>query len=49
MKGKIRILQVFGRTDIDRAKTMKLYRNLDRSQIQFDFLFHNKKRLSNEK
>lgn len=38
----IRILHVFGRVDRGGAETMvmNLYRNIDRSLIQFDFAVH---------
>lgn len=38
----IRVLQVFGRMDRGGAETMimNLYRNIDRSKVQFDFLVH---------
>lgn len=38
----IRILQVFGRMDRGGAETMimNLYRNIDRTQVQFDFVVH---------
>ena len=38
----IRVLQVLGTTDLGGAESriMDLYRHLDRSRIQFDFLVH---------
>ncbi|TDQ37647.1 glycosyltransferase family 1 protein [Aureibacillus halotolerans] len=44
MKKPYRILHVFGRLDRGGAETMvmNLYRNIDRSKIQFDFLIHTK-------
>jgi glycosyltransferase involved in cell wall biosynthesis len=38
----IRILHVFGRLDIAGAETfiMNVYRNIDRSKVQFDFMLH---------
>jgi len=46
MKGKIRVLQVFGRTDRGGAETlmMNVYRNIDRSKVQFDFANHTEDR-----
>ena len=42
MKEPIRILQVLGRLDRGGAETMlmNLYRCMDRSRIQFDFVIH---------
>lgn len=42
MEGPIRILHVLGRLDRGGAETMimNLYRNIDRSKIQFDFIIH---------
>ncbi|WP_026679376.1 glycosyltransferase family 1 protein [Fictibacillus gelatini] len=42
MEKPIRILHVFGRLDRGGAETMimNLYRNIDRSKIQFDFIIH---------
>lgn len=42
MNEKIRILHVFGRLDRGGAETMimNLYRNIDKSKIQFDFVKH---------
>lgn len=42
MKGPIRILHVFGRLDRGGAETMvmNLYRNIDRNNVQFDFIIH---------
>lgn len=38
----IRVLQVFGRMDCGGAETMimNIYRNIDRSKVQFDFVVH---------
>lgn len=47
MKGEpIRILHVFGRMDRGGAetRTMELYRNTDRSKVQFDFMVHTAKK-----
>lgn len=40
--GPIRILQVFGRMDRGGAESMimNIYRNIDRSKVQFDFVVH---------
>ena len=45
MLKKIRILHVFGSLNIGGAETliMNLYRNMDRSKIQFDFIVHTDK------
>ena len=42
----IRVLHVFGRTDMGGAENriMDLYRSIDRSKIQFDFMVHTKDR-----
>lgn len=42
MSAPIRVLQVFARMDRGGAETMimNLYRNIDRSKIQFDFIVH---------
>ena len=42
MKKPIRVLHVFGRTDRGGAETfiMNIYRQIDRTQIQFDFMVH---------
>lgn len=44
MSEVIRILHVFGRLDRGGAETMimNLYRNIDRTKIQFDFIIHTK-------
>ena len=42
MAGPIRVLHVLGNTDLGGAesRTMDLYRHMDRSRVQFDFLVH---------
>ena len=42
MSEPIRVLQVFGRLDRGGAETfiMNVYRNIDRSKVQFDFIVH---------
>ncbi|MCL2212278.1 MAG: glycosyltransferase family 1 protein [Oscillospiraceae bacterium] len=42
MNNPIRILHVFGRTDRGGAETfvMNIYRNIDRTKVQFDFMVH---------
>ena len=44
MSDPIRVLQVVGTMDMGGAETflMNLYRNIDREQLQFDFLCHNR-------
>lgn len=44
MTNPIRILHVLGRLDIGGAETMimNLYRNIDRTKVQFDFVVHTK-------
>lgn len=46
MKDKIRVLQVFGRTDRGGAETliMNVFRNIDRDKVQFDFAVHTEDR-----
>ena len=45
MKYPVRMLHVFARMDRGGAETMimNLYRNIDRSKIQFDFVVHTEK------
>lgn len=42
MAGPIRILHVFGNVQLGGAESriMDLYRHMDRSRVQFDFLVH---------
>ena len=46
MSKPIRVLQVFHGMDCGGAENMimNLYRNIDRSKVQFDFLVHTKKK-----
>ncbi|SJZ87871.1 glycosyltransferase family 1 protein [Garciella nitratireducens] len=46
MTEPIRVLHVFGRLDTGGAETMimNVYRNIDRSKVQFDFIVHTKEK-----
>ncbi|MCR4904150.1 MAG: glycosyltransferase family 1 protein [Butyrivibrio sp.] len=47
----VRVLQVFGRVGLGGAESriMDLYRNIDRSKVQFDFLVHHSARATGKK